>query len=85
MDVSDMMRRLVKEDLLLGPTAPDCSPSDARTPFSTHAGTERHLYVSVTDYVREQFNLANRLVGQGWPQTCRRRVRADHLATSIGV
>ena len=64
-DVSDMMRRLVKEELLrfdgtrLFPERRSYTVQYALTP------PEQDLYVAVTDYVREQFNLAERYAADG--------------------
>ena len=64
-DVSDLMRRLVKEELLrfdgtrLFPQRRSYTVQYALTP------AEHDLYIAVTEYVREQFNLAERYATDG--------------------
>lgn len=63
-DVSDMMRRMVKEELLKfdgTPLFPERRAYTANYQLSEH---EAALYYDVTDYVRNQMNLADRLDGQ---------------------
>ena len=63
-DVSDMMRRLVKEELLRFDGTrlfPERCSYTVQYPLS---GPERDLYVAVTDYVRDQMNLAARNADQ---------------------
>ena len=56
-DVSDLMRRMVKEKLLNAPCSPNASP----TPSPTTHRPEARLYTAVTEYVREEFNRAEAL------------------------
>jgi superfamily II DNA or RNA helicase len=61
-DVSDMMRRLVKEELLRFDGTrlfPERLSYTVQYPLSD---PEKALYVAVTDYVRDQMNLADRLL-----------------------
>ena len=60
-DTSDVMRRLVKEDLLKFDGKPLFPERIAETVNYELAGKELTLYNDVTDYVREQFNRAERL------------------------
>lgn len=60
-DVSDMMRRLVKEELLRFDGTrlfPERLSYTVQYPLSE---AEKALYLAVTDYVRDQMNLADRL------------------------
>jgi superfamily II DNA or RNA helicase len=60
-DVSDLMRRLVKEELLRFDGTrlfPERRANTVQYPLSP---PERALYLAVTDYVRNQMNLADRL------------------------
>lgn len=60
-DVSDLMRRMVKEKLLKFDQRPLFPERRAYTvPYKLSDG-EAQLYTEVTDYVREQFNLAEKL------------------------
>ena len=64
-DVSDLMRRMVKEDLLTFDGThlfPERRSYTARYPLSE---PERDLYVAVSDYVRDQMNLVAQLVEDG--------------------
>lgn len=60
-DTSDVMRRLVKEDLLTFEGKPLFPERTATTVPYTLTSEEEMLYEQVTDYVREQFNRADRL------------------------
>jgi superfamily II DNA or RNA helicase len=60
-DVSDMMRRLVKEELLRFDGTRLFPERRSYTVQYALSEPERDLYVSVTEYVREQYNLVNRL------------------------
>ena len=60
-DVSDLMRRMVKENLLKFDGAPLFPERIAYTVPYTLSEAEAHLYKSVTDYVREEFNRAEAL------------------------
>ena len=60
-DVSDVMRRLVKEELLRFDGRPLFPERIAQTITYTLSPQESALYQMVTEYVREQFNLADRL------------------------
>lgn len=62
-DVSDLMRRLVKEELLTFDGTrlfPERFAYTAQYELSQH---EKDLYAAVTDYVRDQMNLADRMSG----------------------
>ena len=60
-DVSDLMRRMVKENLLKFDGTPLFPERIAHTVPYTLSETEAHLYKVVTDYVREEFNRAEAL------------------------
>lgn len=60
-DVSDLMRRLVKEDLLKFDGKPLFPERQAHTVQYTLSDQEAALYKQVTDYVREEFNRAEAL------------------------
>ncbi len=64
-DVSDLMRRMIKEELLTFDGThlfPERRSYTARYPLS---GPERDLYVAVSDYVRDQMNLVAQLAEDG--------------------
>ncbi len=60
-DTSDLMRRLVKEDLLKFDAKPLFPERLAHTVQYNLSDLEAHLYQQVTDYVREEFNRADNL------------------------
>src|SRR5215216_1928248 len=60
-DVSDLMRRMVKENLLKFDGTPLFPERIAYTVPYKPSDAEAHLYREVTDYVREQFNRAEAL------------------------
>ena len=60
-DVSDLMRRMVKENLLKFDGTPLFPERIAHTVPYTLSKPEAHLYKVVTDYVREEFNRAEAL------------------------
>ncbi len=60
-DVSDVMRRLVKEELLNFDGTPLFPERKAYTVNYSLSPQEAELYNEVTDYVREEFNRADRL------------------------
>lgn len=60
-DTSDVMRRLVKEDLLTFEGKPLFPERTATTVSYNLSFEEQTLYEEVSDYVREQFNRADRL------------------------
>ncbi len=60
-DVSDMMRRMVKENLLKFDGTPLFPERIAYTVPYKLSAEEAHLYKAVTDYVREEFNRAEAL------------------------
>jgi SNF2 family DNA or RNA helicase len=60
-DVSDLMRRMVKEGLLKFDATPLFPERIAYTVPYKLSDAEAHLYKSVTDYVREEFNRADAL------------------------
>ncbi|MFN0052907.1 MAG: helicase-related protein [Planctomycetales bacterium] len=64
-DTSDLMRRLVKEQLLTFEGTPLFPERKAYTVDYTLSDAEADLYARVTEYVREQFNLAERSEGDG--------------------
>src|SRR5690242_4195362 len=60
-DVSDLMRRMVKESLLKFDGTPLFPPRIAYTVPYKLSDAEAHLYKIVTDYVRDEFNRAEAL------------------------
>lgn len=60
-DVSDMMRRMVKESLLKFDGTPLFPERIAYTVPYKLSDAETHLYKAVTDYVRDEFNRADAL------------------------
>src|SRR5512136_1680665 len=60
-DVSDLMRRMVKESLLKFDSTPLFPERIAYTVPYKLSPPEAHLYKAVTDYVREEFNRAEAL------------------------
>ena len=63
-DVSDVMRRLVKEELLKFDGRPLFPERCAYTVEYDLSPAEQELYDSVTHYVTEEFNRAERLGGK---------------------
>ncbi|WP_165248465.1 helicase-related protein [Adlercreutzia sp. ZJ141] len=63
-DVSDVMRRLVKEELLRFDGRPLFPERRAQTVTYTLSPAEADLYAMVTNYVTEEFNRADRLDGK---------------------
>jgi len=64
-DASDLMRRLVKEQLLKFDGTPLFPERIAYTVNYTLSDPEARLYKNVTDYVREEFNRAESLENEG--------------------
>lgn len=64
-DTNDLMRRLVKEDLLKFDGKPLFPERRAHTVSYPLSDQEAALYRRVTDYVREEFNRAEALVNEG--------------------
>ncbi len=64
-DTSDIIRRLVKEDLLKFDSKPLFPERRAHTVKYVLSDLEAILYKQVTDYVREEFNRAEALVNDG--------------------
>ena len=64
-DASDLMRRLVKEQLLKFDGTPLFPERRAYTVGYKLSDAEATLYKSVTDYVREEFNRADALENEG--------------------
>lgn len=62
-DISDVMRRLVKEELLKFDGTPLFPERISVTVNYSLSPLEHNLYESVTAYVRDQFNRADRLAG----------------------
>jgi superfamily II DNA or RNA helicase len=60
-DVNDMMRRLIKEQLVRFDGSPLFPPRYAYTVKYELSPMEAHLYALVTNYVREEFNRAEKL------------------------
>jgi len=60
-DVSDVMRRLVKEDLLKFDSTPLFPERRANTVNYDLSPPEASLYTAVTEYVQEEFNRADKL------------------------
>ena len=78
-DVSDMMRRLVKEELLRFDGTrlfPERRSYTVQYPLSD---PEKALYLAVTDYVRDQMNLADRLKDKD----NRRRIAVGFALTTL--
>ena len=79
-DVSDLMRRMVKENLLKFDGTPLFPERIAYTVPYKLSDAEAQLYKEVTDYVREEFNRAEALAER---QARRhRRLRAHHPAAA---
>ncbi|MCS7008149.1 MAG: DEAD/DEAH box helicase, partial [Gaiellaceae bacterium] len=64
-DVSDLMRRMVKESLVKFDGTPLFPERIAYTVPYRLSNAEAHLYKEVTDYVREEFNRAEALQNDG--------------------
>ncbi len=64
-DTSDLMRRLVKEDLLKFDGTPLFPERRAYTVDYKLSDQEKALYEKVTEYVRQEFNRADKLDNQG--------------------
>ncbi|MCZ6677439.1 MAG: helicase-related protein [Candidatus Poribacteria bacterium] len=64
-DVSDLMRRMVKEDLLKFDGRPLFPERKAYTVEYHLSDGEAELYAKVTEYVREEFNRAEKLKNDG--------------------
>lgn len=64
-DVADLMRRMVKEELLRFDGRPLFPERVAYTVPYRLSAAEAHLYGAVTDYVREEFNRAEALQNEG--------------------
>jgi superfamily II DNA or RNA helicase len=64
-DVSDLMRRMVKEELLKFDGRPLFPERRAYTVEYELSDPEAELYAKVTDYVREEFNRAEQLANGG--------------------
>ena len=64
-DVSDLLRRMVKERLLRFDGRPLFPERRATTVTYPLSEGEAELYARVTDYVREEMNLADRLAAEG--------------------
>lgn len=65
MDVDDMMRRMVKEELLTMEGTPLFPERRAYTVPYQLSDEEQELYEAVSEYVREEMNRADRLKDQG--------------------
>lgn len=68
-DASDLMRRMVKEDLLTFDGRPLFPERRAYTASYTLSEDEADLYRRVTEYVREEFDRAARLANDGRKRT----------------
>lgn len=64
-DVSDLMRRMIKEDLLKFDGKPLFPERIAYTAEYRLSDGEAELYAKVTEYVREEFNRADKLENDG--------------------
>ncbi len=64
-DPSDLMRRMVKEDLLRFNGKPLFPERLSHTVQYELSSQEAHLYAEVTDYVRAEMNRADRFAGEG--------------------
>ncbi len=82
-DASDLMRRLVKEQLLKFDGKPLFPERRAYTVGYKLSDAEAALYKSVTDYVREEFNRADSLESEG--RKGNGRIRSDHPAAAARV
>jgi len=61
-DIADIMRRMIKEDLCRFDGRPLFPERRAYTVSYPLSAGEKHLYDAVTDYVREEFNRADQLL-----------------------
>lgn len=77
-DVSDLMRRMVKEELLTFEGKRLFPERFAYTVKYQLSEPEKNLYAAVTDYVRDQMNLADRLSGDN-----RRRTAVGFALTTL--
>ena len=82
-DVSDMMRRLTKEELYRFDGTPLFPERRAYTASYELSPAEADLYQAVTTYVREEMNRADRGGDGSAPQ--QRRLRAADPAAAAGV
>ena len=82
-DASDMMRRLVKENLLKFDGTPLFPERIAYTANYDLSDAEADLYKQVTDYVREEFNRAEALENEGRKGTV--GFALDDPATAAGL
>ena len=82
-DVSDLMRRMVKENLLKFDGTPLFPERIAYTVPYKLSDAEAALYKAVTEYVREEFNRAEALEND--KRAGHRRLRADHPAAPARV
>ena len=64
-DTSDLMRRMVKEQLVKFDGTPLFPERRAYTPTYKLSDLEAKLYLRVTDYVRDEMNRADRLAAEG--------------------
>ena len=64
-DASDLMRRMIKEQLLKFDGTPLFPERIAYTVTYSLSDAEADLYKQVTDYVREEFNRADDLENEG--------------------
>jgi hypothetical protein len=81
-DVSDLMRRMVKENLLKFDATPLFPERIANTvPYKLSQG-EAQLYKAVTDYVRQEFNRAEALQNDKRAGTV---LRIDHSSAAPGL
>ena len=81
-DTSDLMRRLIKEQLVKFDGNALFPERLAYTVPYTLSADEARLYKAVTDYVREEFNRADELANGG---TRHGRLRPHHAAAASGV
>ena len=81
-DVSDLMRRMVKENLLTFDGTPLFPERIAHTVPYKLSEAEARLYKAVTDYVREEFNRAEALENDKPCRHCRIRAHRPPAAGS---
>ncbi len=78
----DLMRRMIKEQLVKMDGTPLFPERQAYTMTYDLSRRRRELYDAVTNYVREEFNRAEQLDDESQAE---RRVRVDGVAAAVGV
>ena len=83
---TDLMRRMLKEELLTMDGMPLFPERRAATVSYQLTSLEQNLYDAVSDYVRHEMNRADRLRQTGETAArSHRRVRADRPAATSGL